>query len=434
MNSIDVIVGGLLGDEGKGKLVGRIGKEYDAVLRVNASTNAGHCVSDGDNHYVTRQLPSVFFPSKTDLVIAPGALLNLEAFYEELASRPDLKELHGKVKVASSISLVIAPYLEKDREKVGSLLESTRQGTGPSAAARSMRHSLRLFDIEEASKNNEHYQAILQKLILTTEETLPFKYKNDRATLLAMSLSLLSHLVDTYNKIRALVGNFCVDYTSYAVENLLCPTKNLLIEGCNGLLLDNLHGMHPYVTSASTNIGAMLSGANFSHHAVRKVIVVVSSYATCLGKRPFPTEMEESDTAHFFNNCNEIDVAESKKRRIGWLDLPALRKALAGSSGAVLHMNKLDVLSGVKQLKVCTHYQVNGKKVDFMPDTPYIHANLKPHYEILEGWDVSIQNCRSFDELPQQAKDYIAFVSSQLSFPIESVGVGPDNQQYLRTL
>lgn len=432
MTVVDIVLGGLLGDEGKGKLIGRIGEDYDAVLRVNASTNAGHCVKNGDYNFVTRQLPSVFFPTKTELVVAPGALLNLEAFYDELISRPDLKMLFGKVKVASSISLVIKPYLEKDRGKIGDLLDSTRQGTGPSAAARSMRHSLRLFDVEAAAHHKIHYQSVLEKLCLTTKETLPFNFQNDSVSLNSYCKEVLDNLIAVFRNVEKVIGEFCVDYTGFVAHKLMLPGKELLIEGCNGLLLDNLHGMHPYVTSASTNIGAMLCGANFSHAVVRKVIIVISAYATCLGKRPFPTEMEEAASQHFFNNCNEVDVAESKKRRIGWLDLPALRKAFAGCSESVLHLNKLDVLSGLKQIKVCTSYDLDGKRIDVMPDNPYLHGSLKPHYETLEGWDECLHDCRTFEDLPPQAQDYLNFINSQLPLPIESIGVGPDNQQFMR--
>lgn len=432
MTAIDIVLGGLLGDEGKGKLIGRIGEGYDAVLRVNASTNAGHCVSDGNNQYVTRQLPSVFYPQHTQLVVAPGALFNLEAFYDELTSRPDLKHLFDKVKVASSISLVIKPYLEKDREHIGNLLDSTRQGTGPSASARSMRHSLRLFDVEEAAKHQYRYQSVLNKLCLTTKETLPYRFQDDQSSLTAYCQEELDNLIAVFKKTQEIIGDFCVDYTEYATRNLILPGNELLIEGCNGLLLDNLHGMHPYVTSASTNIGAMLSGANFSHSSIRKVIIVISAYATCLGKRPFPTEMDDVASQHFFDNCNEVDVAESKKRRIGWLDLPALRKALSGCSGSVLHLNKLDVLSGLKHIKVSTSYQLEEKKLQMMPDNPYLHEYLTPHFEILEGWQESLQDCRSFGDLPLQAQAYINFISAQLAMPIESVGVGPDNQQFIR--
>ncbi len=146
----DVIVGALWGDEGKGKLVGAIGGGYDAVLRVNASTNAGHCVHDGTAVRVTRQLPSVFGPGRTLLVLAPGALLNLEALADELLARHDLPTLRGRVRVASSITLVLRPYVEKGQGGLSLTLGSTHQGTGPSAVARTARHALRLFDVEAA--------------------------------------------------------------------------------------------------------------------------------------------------------------------------------------------------------------------------------------------------------------------------------------------
>ena len=428
----DVVVGGLLGDEGKGKYVGGRCHGYDAVMRVNASTNAGHCVSDGTNSYVTRQLPSVFFPNKTLLIIAPGALLNPVALAEEVRGRPDIAELAGKLKIASSVSLVIRPYLEKGQGGMSNVIGSTHQGTGPSAVARAARHSLHLYDLRAVADGDEAAaEEVLNKLARTCVETLPLRFSSGSDELHRYCVEVLDELVASFEDVRSLVGDPCVDFNSFVLDELHQGHKRILVEGCNGLLLDNLHGAHPHVTSTSTNSGALICGANLSPKSIDQIIVVIAAYSTCLGKRPFPTEMAETDAAHFFANCNEIDVAQHNRRRIGWIDLPALRKALSGSQGAVLHLNKLDVLSGLERIKICDSYQIDGRSCQVLPDDPWLYRRAEPHYLEVDGWAQPLAEARSPADLPANARSYVELVADLLPNDIVSLGVGPRNADFI---
>lgn len=431
MLKADVIVGALFGDEGKGKLVGAVAHSYDAVFRVNASTNAGHCVNDGINTYVTRQLPSVFHPESTLLVIGPGALLNLSALLGEVQSRPDLALIHGKVKVASSIALVIKPYVEKGQSGMSRLLGSTHQGTGPSAVARAARHALRLYDIQAAARGDlGAVERAETKLLRTCVETSPLRFSNDAAEDKLYCSRLLAELLNAYRRVELLLGAFCVDYTKLLAE-LDASSQRILVEGCNGLLLDNFHGALPHVTSMPTNVGAMICGANISPKCVKHVIVVAAAYATCLGMRPFPTELSVEEAAHFFEACNEVDVAQQNPRRIGWLDVPALRKALVGCQGAVIHLNKLDVLSGLPRIKVCTHYRIDGDRYDVLPDDPELAAKALAEYVEVDGWQESIREARLFADLPAAARAYVQRLQELLPNEIVSLGVGPANQDLI---
>ncbi len=427
-----MIVGALWGDEGKGKLVGAIGGGYDAVLRVNASTNAGHCVHDGTAVRVTRQLPSVFGPGRTLLVLAPGALLNLEALADELLARHDLAALRGRVRVASSIALVLRPYVEKGQGGLSLTLGSTHQGTGPSAVARTARHALRLFDVEAARRDQDRDE-VLGKLERTCVETSPERFRSGDPVTAAYCADVLDGLALAFDRLEAALGpGWCVDYTALLRGEL--RGARLLIEGCNGLLLDNLHGALPHVTSASTNVGAMIAGANLSPLGLGRVWVVAAAYATCLGKRPFVTELDGRTADHLRARCDEVDVAQREPRRLGWLDLPALRKALAGCDGAALHLNKLDVLSGLPRLKVCTRYRLaDGRTVEAMPDDPRQVRTAAAEYEELEGWSAELAEVRRFADLPAAAQAYVRFVEERLpGLRFESLGVGPRSADLVR--
>jgi adenylosuccinate synthase len=426
--NVDVIVGAYFGDEGKGKLVGATGHGYDAVLRVNASTNATHKVCDGEHTWITRQLPSVFFPRATRLVLAPGALLNLPALAEELAARPDLDTLAGNLAVASSIALVLPPYIEKGQGGMSLVIGSTRQGTGPSAVARTARHALHLHDVEAvvAGAAGAREEA-LEKLARTVRETWPERPAPPSPAYLD---ELLDEQVAAFRAVAALVGRFSVDYTRLLATRL-SAARALLIEGCNGLLLDNLHGAHPHVTSTSTNVAAMLMGANLSPFWLRQAIVVTSAYANCLGKRPFPTEQSGAVAEHLHARCDERDVAAGELRRVGWLDVPGLRKALAGCAGAVLHLSKLDALSGLSELCVCTHLDVDGKLVEVLPDDPRAVRRARPVYLTLPGWSEPLGEARRFADLPAAARGYVLAVERLLGHRVVSLGVGPRNQDLI---
>lgn len=435
MLKADIVVGGFLGDEGKGKYIGLIGPQYDAVMRVNATTNAGHCVSDGEHTWVTRQLPSVFFPERTMLLLAPGALVNLVALAEEVEQRPDREQLANKVKVASSASLVLRPYIEKGQGFMSQLLGSTHQGMGPSAVARAARHALHVYDIAAAVRGGANeQQQVIDKIRVTCLETLGTEGMANISEPSQYFQTIFEENVQAYHRIQRVIGDFAIDYTHYLLSVLQAQSQRVLIEGCNGMLLDNLHGAHPHVTSTSTNIAAMMCGANLSPTDVARTVVVLAAYCTCLGKRPFPTEMFDADATHFYQHCNEVDVAEQHRRRIGWLDIPALRKSLAGCHGAVLHINKLDVLGGLPEIKICTHYRVHEQEFAMLPDDPYLYPQLIPQYQILPGWPRPTTVPQRYEELPPQAQNYLTTLNKLLPLPIVSVGVGPRNQDILQDL
>jgi len=358
-------------------------------------------------------------------VVAPGALVNLVALAEEVAARPDLGALRGRLAVASSVALVIRPYVEKGQGGLSALLGSTHQGTGPAATARTARHALHLYDVAAAARSEAARAGVREQLCRTCEETAPGRWGAGDVD------EVLAELVTAFQVIEGTVGDFCVDYTRL-LRTRLCAAAELLIEGCNGLLLDLLHGAHPNVTSASTNLGALLGGANLSPLAARRAIVVTAAYANCLGKRAFPTEVTGPEAEHFFVHCNEVDVAQHHRRRVGWLDGPGLRKALAGCAGAVLHVNKLDVLAGLPEIKVCTSYTIDGEEVEVMPDDPRAVARAVPRYRELEGWDTPLQSLRRFADLPMAAREYVRTMQDLLGLPIASVGVGPRNQDIIQ--
>lgn len=419
---VDVIVGGLYGDEGKGKVVSFLGKKnkYDYIFRVNASTNASHCVQldDRDEIIVTKQLPSVFFTDDVQFVVGPGAVMNLSALREEVYSRPD--DLRDKVNIASTICLLIEPYIEKTvGSTISKSLGSTNQGTGIAVVARTRRHCLRLYDVQNCVEGKLTMDELIKKIIFTSMETdsVYFAQKeNDYFKQIAFKL------VDDYNAIVDKVGSFSVDYTQFL--NSIPIDSNVLIEGCNGIMLDNIHGLNPYTTSASTAINALMNGANISPYELNASYIICTGYFCCLNKRPFLTEMASEDAEKIYKNNDEIDNAEGLKRRIGWFDLPTLRKALTGHKGARLVINKLDIMKDLEKVRVCTGYKlIDGEEVDYMPDNILELEGAVPIYKEFDGWG-QIEDLNFKENLPDNLIRFLEFIEAETGFKIAYVGNG----------
>lgn len=418
---IDVIVGGLYGDEGKGKIVSKLGKDYDYVFRVNASTNASHTVvSNNGEKYVTKQLPSVFGNNKTKFVIAPGAILNLHALREELESRNDIEYIKDKIVVATSISLLITPYIEINKNEDGAKkYGSTNQGTGFAVVARSAKHSIKLFDVEAVIKGNKNLNYLIDKVKETCLKTDYNFFQNKETSYYEKEAELL---IEDYNAIFNLLGNFTKDYSEFLYK-IKDKKVNILIEGCNGVMLDTLHGLNPYTTSASTSLNALMNGANLSPYFLNDTFVIITGYFCCLNKRPFLTEMDDENAKLVFRYNSEVDDAENMKRRIGWFDLPTLKKSLLGHKKCKLILNKLDIMQDFKEIKVCDYY-INdaNEKVNIMPDDVEELIKLKPHYIIFKGWGKLNEITK--DNIPITLDKFVKYIEKETNEEVFYLGTG----------
>lgn len=418
---IDIIVGGLYGDEGKGKIVSNLGSNYNYIFRVNASTNASHTVKlDTGEMFVTKQLPSVFKNNKAKFVVGPGAIMNLNALKEELKSRNDLDDIKGHVYIASSITLLINPYIERNKNSNHSKkYGSTNQGTGNAVIARDGRHSVKLVDVQNVV-NGLITKEVLAAKIKETCNQLDSNFFKDKAE--NYYLEEAEILINDYHEIEKMLGEFSVDYTKIIYE--LDENANILIEGCNGIMLDNLHGLNPYTTSASTSVNALLNGANLSPCYLNDVYIIITGYFCCLNKRPFLTEMNEEEASKIYKYNSEIDDAEGMRRRLGWFDIPTLKKALVGHKNCKLVLNKLDIMQDVEEVKICDYYlDANGEKIEVMPDNILELETLKPHYITMKGWG-NLDNVNKENDVPNELKYFIEYVEKEVDRKVVYLGVG----------
>lgn len=425
---VDVIVGGLYGDEGKGKIVANLGNNYDYIFRVNASTNASHTVVlENNSSFVTKQLPSVFNNENVRFVVSPGAILNLHALKDELNSRCDLDKIYNHVTVASSITLLINPYIDRNKEQNHSKkYGSTNQGTGNAIIARDARHSVKLMDVENVINGVTTKEDLILKIKESCKELDRYFYKDKNDDYYNREAELL---INDYREIKKLIGEFSKDYTKFLYE--LDKDANILIEGCNGIMLDNLHGLNPYTTSASTSINALMNGANISPYYLNDTYIIITGYFCCLNKRPFLTEMSEEDANYLYKYNSEVDDAENMKRRLGWLDMPTLKKALVGHKNAKLILNKLDIMRDLDEIKVCDYYvDALSKRIDVMPDNVDVLKTLRPHYITFKGWG-NLEGINS-NNIPKELEEFVKYIEKETGHNISYLGVGRRDKDLIK--
>ena len=418
---IDVIVGGLYGDEGKGKIVSNLGNNYDYIFRVNASTNASHTVKlDNGKMFVTKQLPSVFGSNKIKFVVGPGAVMNLNALKDELKSRNDIEKIKNHVYIASSISLLISPYIERNKNSNHSKkYGSTNQGTGNAIISRDGRHSVKLMDVMNVANGLLTKNELKEKIKESCNQLDYYFFRNKDDD---YYLKEANSLIEDYNEIKKKIGDFSTDYTKLIYE--LKNDSSILIEGCNGIMLDNLHGLNPYTTSASTSVSSLLNGANLSPCHLNDVYIIITGYFCCLNKRPFLTEMTDEESSKIYRYNGEIDDAEGMRRRLGWFDLPTLKKSLVGHQGCKLVLNKLDIMKDVEEVKVCDYYlTLDNKKVYVMPDNTLELNRLKPHYITFKGWG-NLEKIADKKDIPIELKEFISYIEKEVDRKIVYLGMG----------
>lgn len=415
-----VLTDGLYSDSGKGKLMSYLIKEIhpDIVVRCNASTNASHCVpvmnNKTENILVTKQLPSVFNCTNELLLISPGAILNINELLQELKNRPDIGTLKNRIKIANTINLILPGYIEKNRSDPNAkMMGSLNQGTTLALVSRTAKHALHLYDLTHnvGEPVNLNLVSDIMNKISRSYEALNINADKEQVERDA------NELINAYADIYNLVGNFSIDYSNFMNQN---KDKKFLVEGCNGMMIDNIHGSVPYVTSCMTTIGAMLAYCNISPFKLHTSYVAYTAYTCCVNKRPFPTEIsDEQIKNHIYSKCNETDNAEMIKRRIGWCDLVTMRKTLNGSTGSKIFINKLDPLCGLKNVQVCVKYDYEGILYDVMPDSPTVTGFVKPIYKIFDGWNTCAdQNCKIF-------MDFLCSEITKTGSTVIGFGTGP---------
>ena len=415
-----VIVGSQWGDEGKGKMTDYLSQEADVVVRSQGGNNAGHSIVFEGKKFALRLVPSGIFGAKKLSVIGNGVVVNPKALLEEIHYLEDNGVDVSGLRI-SNRAHVTMPYhilLDKCEEKAkgDQKVGTTQKGIGPTYMDKVARIGIRMCDLlekdtfEKKLRENLDLKNALFTKIYGVE---PLKFDD---------------IFDEYYQYGQELKKYVTD-TSLLINDEMDANKKVLFEGAQGTMLDIDDGTYPYVTSSNPAAGGASTGAGVGPNRIDRVVGICKAYTTRVGEGPFPTELTDEIGNHIRETGHEYGVVTGRPRRVGWLDAVALRHAHRVDGLNYLSLNLLDVLSGLKTIKIARAYELDGKEINYYPASLEELDRCKPVYDELPGWDEDITNVTKFDDLPENAKNYLKRIEELTDTPLATVSVGPDREQ-----
>jgi adenylosuccinate synthase len=418
--AVTAVVGAQWGDEGKGRIVDYLAQRASMVIRFQGGDNAGHTVVNRFGTFRLHLIPSGIFNPNTRCIIGTGTVVNPDSLLEEMAQVS-----------AAGVSLdnlwlserahIIFPYHRlldglEESARGGAQIGTTKRGIGPAYADKAARNGIRLGDLNRP----DHLRARLSQTLAM---------KNRELAHFGQQPLALEDLLAEAEAWRASLGPRIVD-TLPMIRDSVLGGEEVLLEGQLGVMRDLDWGIYPYVTSSNPTAGYATVGAGLPPSAIRRVIGVVKAYSTAVGAGPFPVELSDENGARLREVGQEYGATTGRPRRCGWFDGMAIRQSawLNGFTG--LAVTKLDVLDGFTELKICTGYELDGRILDWSPDTPDLER-VRPIYETWPGWAESTRDARTWDKLPQTARTYLNRISELAGVPIEYVSVGAEREQLI---
>lgn len=423
-NRVQVLIGTQWGDEGKGRVVDYLAAHADAVVRYQGGANAGHTVIVDGRKHVFHLLPSgVLYPNRI-CVIGNGTVIDPDQLKNEIDELDPKPEAIGTRLVISGGAHIVMPYHKildslsestMTNSKSGKRIGTTGRGIGPCYTDKYSRVGIRAQDLlspsileQKLKLNLELKNVLLQKLY--DHEPVDFD--------------------ELYHKALAW-GDYMrpyIDDSTLVLDEAYTSGKSILFEGAQATLLDIDHGTYPFVTSSSCSAGGACIGSAFGPTRIDRVIGVVKAYCTRVGEGPFPTEDHGETGETLRKNGGEFGATTGRPRRCGWLDIVSLRYSIKVSAIDVMALTKLDVLSGLDEIKICTKYDIDGKSQTNFPNSADILEKVKPIYATMPGWHEDISSCRTFAELPKAAQDYVKYIEEAVGIPAGLIGVGPGRE------
>ena len=415
-----VVVGAQWGDEGKGKTTDILGTRVDYVVKPNGGNNAGHTVVVGGEKYELKLLPAGILSPNVTPVIGNGVVVNLEALFEEI----EMLESRGADTSALRISAnahVVAPYhqtMDKVTERfLGKrAIGTTGRGIGPTYADKVSRIGIRIQDLFDESILRQKVEGALRQ-----KNELLLKVYNRRAVEVEETVE---YFLQYAERLRPMVCD-----TSLLLGEALDAGEVVVMEGGQATMLDVDHGTYPFVTSSNPSAGGAVIGAGIGPTRITRVIGIVKAYTTRVGAGPFPTELFDEMGVRLQKTGGEYGVNTGRPRRCGWYDAVIARYAARVNGFTDYVLTKLDVLTGIEEIPVCVAYEIDGVRHDEMPASQSDFHHAKPIFETFPGWEEDISVARSFEELPENAQNYVLALERLSGCRISVIGVGPDREQ-----
>lgn len=415
-----IVIGTQWGDEGKGKIVDYLAEKADVVVRYQGGNNAGHTVVVGAKEYKLHLLPSgILYPNKT-CVVGNSVVIDPAVMIKELKGMQAQGIDTSGLRI-SNRAHVIMPYHrlldEVEEEYRGEhKIGTTKRGIGPCYMDKNARTGIRMVDLMDEAEFSDKLERNLEAknhLLQAVYGVKGFDYDSVRQEYLAYAEELRPYVADTVGVLHEAIGQ----------------GKKVLFEGAQATLLDLDHGTYPYVTSSHPIAGGACIGAGVGPTKIDKVIGVVKAYTTRVGEGPFPTELHDATGAHIRDRGHEYGTTTGRPRRCGWLDACVIRYAGLVSGIEYMAITRLDILDGLKTLKLCVGYKYKGEMLREFPASLKVLGEVEPVYEELPGWEENTAGVRSYADLPANARRYLERLSEVAGIAIGIVSVGPGREQ-----
>ena len=415
-----VVVGSQWGDEGKGKIVDWLSSQADVVVRFQGGHNAGHTLVINGVTYKLSLLPSGIVRKNKISIIGNGVVVDPWALLDEI------KELKSKgidindknLIISEAVTLILPFHRELDeirenqagKEKIG----TTRKGIGPAYEDKVGRRSIRLMDLRSDKDLDNKLETVLLHHNSIRKGLGKEIYKKDeiKNKLLKIAPEIIVYAAPVWKKI----------------DEFKQQGKKILFEGAQGILLDVDHGTYPFVTSSNTVASTAATGSGCGPDTIKYVLGITKAYTTRVGEGPFPTELKNNIGELLGKRGKEFGTVTSRKRRCGWFDGVLVRQTIKISGINGIALTKLDVLDEFDEIKMCIHYELDGKKIDYLPTSSKDQFKVKPIYKTFPGWKTSTQGVRNINELPEKARNYIIAVEDFIGAKISSISTSPERE------
>ncbi len=415
-----VLIGGQWGDEGKGKVTDFLAEKAQIVVRYQGGNNAGHTVVVGENEFKLHLIPSgILYPEKT-CIIGNGVVIDPAILLKELEYLAARGINTDNLRI-SERAHIIMPYHKKldeviEESKGAAKIGTTKRGIGPAYMDKAARVGIRFVDLLD----REQFSILLERNLKEKNKLLAKVYEAEEFS--------KDVIIKEYSAYAEHLRKYVAD-TSIIIHDALGKGKNVLFEGAQGTLLDLDHGTYPYVTSSHPIAGAACIGAGLGPVEITKALGIVKAYTTRVGEGPFPTELCDQTGLHLRDKGHEYGTTTGRPRRCGWFDAVIARYAVRISGLHSLAVTKLDVLTGMDTLKICTGYRRQNEVINNFPASLHVLAECEPIYEEIPGWHEDISSARKVTDLPPAAQYYLKRISELSGAPISIIGVGTRRTQ-----
>ncbi|MFL2099688.1 adenylosuccinate synthase [Desemzia sp. FAM 23989] len=419
MSSV-VVVGTQWGDEGKGKITDFLSENADVIARYQGGDNAGHTIKFGGVTYKLHLIPSGIFSSEKISVIGNGVVVNPKALVQELAYLHEKGISTDNLRISDRAHVILPYHIQLDQlqedSKGANKIGTTIKGIGPAYMDKVSRVGIRIADLLDKELFEERLRVNLEE-------------KNRLFTKLYDSTAIEFETVfEEYYQYGQEIKKYVTD-TTVILNDALEAGQNVLFEGAQGVMLDIDQGTYPFVTSSNPVAGGVTIGSGVGPSKINKVVGVCKAYTSRVGDGPFPTELHDEIGQQIRDIGKEYGTTTGRPRRIGWFDTVVMRHSKRVSGITNLSLNSIDVLSGLKTVKICTAYERNGEKILHYPASLKELAECTPIYEEMPGWEEDITTCRTLAELPDNARNYVERISELVGVRISTFSVGPGREQ-----